>query len=344
MGNHKKQGIKSPCDNKLGIGHAWVKERFITPCPPMQTIWEEAKVTFPDGHTETKWKSRIFVPSTVFDNQKLLENDPDYIIRLASLPEAERNALLYGDWDTFSGQVFTEWRNDGEHYDDRKQTHVVSPFKVPQDWSIWCALDWGYSKPFSVGWYAIDHDRRMYRIREYYGCTGTPNTGIKLEPSLVAQKIREIEADDPNLKGKVIHRIGDPAIWQSDGTESIGDLMGRQGVHFEKGDHARISGKMQCHHRLTFDENGVPMFYCFSTCKHFIRTVPALVYDESDVEDIDTDGEDHIYDEWRYVCMANPIAPPVKKIEKVKPYDPLETPLDRIINGSRYDNYEAYRI
>ena len=330
--------------NPGGIGHAWVKERFITPCPPMQTIWEEAKVTFPDGHTETKWKSRIFVPSTVFDNQKLLENDPDYIIRLASLPEAERNALLYGDWDTFSGQVFTEWRNDGEHYDDRKQTHVISPFKVPQDWSIWCALDWGYSKPFSVGWYAIDHDRRMYRIREYYGCTGTPNTGIKLEPSLVAQKIREIEADDPNLKGKVIHRIGDPAIWQSDGTESIGDLMGRQGVHFEKGDHARISGKMQCHHRLTFDENGVPMFYCFSTCKHFIRTVPALVYDESDVEDIDTDGEDHIYDEWRYVCMANPIAPPVKKIEKVKPYDPLETPLDRIINGSRYDNYEAYRI
>ena len=330
--------------NPGGIGHSWVKERFITPRPPMQTIWEEASVTFPDGHVETKWKSRIFVPSTVFDNQKLLENDPDYIMRLASLPEAERNALLYGDWDTFSGQVFTEWRNDGEHHEDRKNTHVISPFKVPQDWSIWCSIDWGYSKPFSVGWYAIDHDRRMYRIREYYGCTGTPNTGIKLEPSLVAQKIRDIESDDPNLKGKTIHRIGDPAIWQSDGTESIGDLMGRQGVYFEKGDHARISGKMQCHHRLTFDENAVPMFYCFSTCKHFIRTVPALVYDESDVEDIDTDGEDHIYDEWRYVCMANPIAPPIRKIEKVKPYDPLETPLDRIINGSRYDNYEAYRI
>lgn len=330
--------------NPGGIGHSWVKERFITPSVPLKTIWEDAEIRYPDGHTETKWRSRIFVPSTVFDNQILLENDPEYLMRLASLPEAERNALLYGDWDTFSGQVFTEWRNDPDHHADRKHTHVVSPFKVPDEWSIWCSIDWGYSKPFSVGWYAIDHDRRMYRIREYYGCTGTPNTGIKLEPSLVAQKIREIEADDPNLKGKVIHRIGDPAIWQSDGTESIGDLMGRQGVYFEKGDHARISGKMQCHHRLTFDENAVPMFYCFSTCKHFIRTVPALVYDESDVEDIDTDGEDHIYDEWRYVCMANPIAPPVKKIEKVKPHDPLETPLDRIINGSRYDNYEAYRI
>ena len=68
------------------------------------------------------------------------------------------------------------------------------------------------------------------------------------------------------------------------------------------------------------------------------------MYDEKDVEDIDTDGEDHIYDEWRYVCMSNPIAPPEKKEPKVKPYDPLETPLDRIINGSRYDQYQVYRL
>lgn len=331
--------------NPGGIGHSWVKERFITPSVPMKTIWENAEIRFPDGHTEKKWRSRIFVPSTVFDNKVLLENDPEYLMRLASLPEAERNALLYGDWDTFSGQVFSEWRNDPDHRGDRISTHVIDPFPIPKSWSIWCGLDWGYTRPFSVAWYAVDHDRRMYRIREYYGCTGTPNTGVKLEPSVVAQKIREIEADDPNLKDRMIHRVGDPAIWQSDGTESIGDLMQRNGVYFEKGDHARISGKMQCHYRLRFDENGIPMFYTFSTCKHFIRTIPALVYDEKDVEDIDTDGEDHIYDEWRYVCMRNPIAPPIEEKPKIKPYDPLETPLDRIINGSsRYDQYQAYRI
>ena len=331
--------------NPGGIGHSWVKERFITAMEPLHTIWDNAKIVFPDGHVEDRWKSRIFVPSTVFDNKKLLENDPDYITRLAAMPEAERKALLYGDWDSFSGQVFTEWRNNPDHYADRRNTHVISPFLIPESWSIWCGLDWGYAKPFSVAWYAVDHDGRMYRIREYYGCTGTPNTGVKLEPTVVAHKIREIEADDPNLKGRTIHRVGDPAIWQSDGTESIGDLMERQHVYFERGDHARISGKMQCHHRLTFDEDGIPMFYCFDTCKHFIRTVPALVYDETDVEDIDTDGEDHIYDEWRYVCMKNPIAPPVKVIMKPKPYDPLETPFDRIWqNGNRYDNYEIYRI
>lgn len=69
--------------------------------------------------------------------------------------------------------------------------------------------------------------------------------------------------------------------------------MERERVYFDRGDHARIDGKMQVHHRLAFDEYGVPMLYVFNTCKHFIRTVPNLVYDEKDVEDIDTDGEDH---------------------------------------------------
>ena len=93
--------------------------------------------------------------------------------------------------------------------------------------------------------------------------------------------------------GKRIFGVGDPAIWQSDGTESIGALMERERVYFEKGDHARINGKMQVHHRLAFDEDGRPMLYVFDTCKHFIRTVPNLVYSETDVEDVDTDGEDH---------------------------------------------------
>lgn len=325
--------------NPGGIGHAWVKERFITPAPPMQTIWDKVKVRFPDGHEEARWKSRVFVPSTVFDNQILLNNDPEYLTRLASLPDAEKKALLYGDWDSFTGQVFTEWRNDPEHYADRLNTHVIRPFKVPPEWNVWCAMDWGYAKPFSVGWYAVDHDRRLYRIREYYGCSGTPNEGVKLNPTEVALEIRRIEAEDPNLKGRTIHRVADPAIWGSDGTESIGALMERQRVYFERGDNTRLPGKMQVHHRLHFDESGIPLLYIFSTCVHFIRTVPSLVYSQSNVEDVDTAGEDHIYDELRYVCMKNPVAPPKIEPPKPKPYDPLSTDDDR-----KPDRYEFYRI
>lgn len=325
--------------NPGGVGHGWVKERFITAAPPMQPISEEVVWRQPDGAEVRSTQKRIFVPSSVFDNPALLQNDPQYVQRLASMPEAERNALLYGDWNTFSGQVFTEWRNDSNHYADHKHTHVIDPFPIPEYWTIWCGLDWGYSRPFSVGWYAVGPERRMFRIRELYGCTGTPNTGVKWEPSEVARKIKEIEAEDVNLKGRKIYRVGDPAIWGSDGTESIGALMERERVYFEKGDNTRIDGKMQLHHRLAFDEEGRPMLYVFNTCKHFIRTVPNLVYDETNVEDIDTDGEDHIYDECRYVCMKNPITPRPRTIVIPRPYDPL----DLAQSVKPYDRYEFYR-
>ena len=155
----------------------------------------------------------------------------------------------------------------------------------------------------------------------------------------MAQKIKEIEAEDPNLKGKRIHRIGDPAIWGSQSGESIGALFERQRVYWDKGDHARIQGKMQMHHRLAFDENGRPMLYVFSSCKNFIRTIPALVYDDSNVEDINTDGEDHIYDECRYVLMANPIAPRPQTARKVQEYSPLD-----LNDEIKYERYDWFRM
>lgn len=325
--------------NPGGVGHGWVKERFITAAPAMTPIKEVVEWRRPDGTIEKGERWRIFVPSSVFDNPALLDNDPTYLHKLASMPEADRNALLYGDWDTFSGQVFTEWVNDSSHYEDRRYTHVIKPFIVPDSWSIWCGLDWGYSRPFSVGWYAVDHNRRIYRIRELYGCTGTPNQGVKWEPSQVGREIKRIEAEDPNLKGRKIYRVGDPAIWGSDGTESVGALLERERVYFERGDHARIDGKMQVHHRLAFDEHGIPMLYVFNTCKHFIRTVPNLVYSETNVEDINTDGEDHIYDELRYVCMKNPIAARMHVPPKPQLYDPLSADVDY----TGYDRYDFYR-
>lgn len=311
--------------NPGGVGHGWVKDRFISAAPPMTRITETIPVIFPDGRTEQRKKHRIFVPSTVFDNAELMENDPDYVARLASMPEADKQALLYGNWDSFSGQVFTEWRNDPAHYQDGLWTHVIEPFKIPASWKLYRGFDFGYARPFSVGWYAVDHDNRIYRIRELYGCTGAPNVGVKWEPARIASEIRRIEQDDPNLKGRTIHGIADPAIRKAEMGESVAEIMERAGIYFDPGDHQRIAGKMQLHHRLAFDEDGRPLLYIFSTCKHCIRTLPALVYDESDVEDIDTDGEDHIYDELRYVAMENPVNPLIQHTEPPDQYNPLDT-------------------
>ena len=311
--------------NPGGVGHGWVKERFITAAVPGNTIYTSEDIVTPEGQKMRVKSSRIFIPSTVFDNKELLKNDPQYLARLAILPEAERNALLYGDWDSFSGQVFMEWRNDPVHYKDRRQTHVIEPFRIPSGWKICRGFDWGYSKPFSVGWYAVDYSGRMYRIRELYGCTGVPNVGVKWTAQEVAKKIREIETTDENIKGRRVWALADPAIFAQDGGESIADMMAKEGVYFDKADHTRIAGKMQMHYRFAFDEEEKPMLYIFNTCRHFIRTIPALVYDDTDVEDIDTDTEDHIYDECRYVCMANPLPPRENMLQKhIIKDDPLD--------------------
>ena len=107
-------------------------------------------------------------------------------------------------------------------------------------------------------------------------------------------------------------------------------------MYFDKGDHARIDGKMQVHNRLAFDESGVPMLYVFSTCRHFIRTLPSLVYDERRVEDINSEGEDHIYDELRYVCMENPIAKAAPRTITKPAYSPLSVDI-------RYQPYGWYK-
>ncbi len=309
--------------NPGGVGHAWVKERFITAAPPLTTHWRRLELTKPDGETETRWASSVFVPASVFDNEALLKNDPGYLTRLAAMPEAEKKALLYGDWESFSGQVFAEWRDLPEHYADRLGTHVIEPFPIPADWGLICGLDWGYSRPFSVGWYAVDHEGRLYRVRELYGCAGSPNVGVKWEPGELARAIRRVEEEDPNLRGRRIRRVGDPAIWGSDGTESIGAILERERLYFERGRHERLMGKMQVHHRLAFDERGLPGLCVFRTCRHFIRTLPALVYSETDVEDVDTTGEDHAYDELRYVCMERPVAPPRRTAPARPAWDPL---------------------
>lgn len=326
--------------NPGGIGHGWVKARYVTAGPPMTTLWEGIEIRFPDGHREPRYRSRVFVPASVFDNPALLGNDPSYVDKLALMSPAERDALLYGSWDSFEGQVFVEWQNDPDRYEDHVETHVIAPFRVPANWRVWRGFDWGYSRPFSVGWYAVDHDGRLYRIRELYGCDGTPNRGIRWEPAKLAREIRRIEAEDPNLRERHIRGVADPAIFSSSGTESVAVLMEREGVYWDPGDHNRTAGLAQVHHRMAFDDEGRPMLYVFSTCRHFIRTVPSLVYDETDVEDVDTDGEDHIYDELRYVCMANPIAPRLAQRRRVMVWDPLnQDPLHQRRTAGTNDFY-----
>lgn len=284
--------------NPGGVGHHWVKRLFV------DKIYREKE----------RPEDYVFIPARVYDNKVFMERDPDYVAQLESLPEKRRRAMLLGDWTSIEGAFFEEFMDAPDHYQDRQWTHVIAPFEIPDGWKIYRSFDWGYAKPFSCAWWAVDYDGVIYRILEFYGCTGTPNEGVRWTPPQVFAEIHKIETEHPYLKGRNIQGVADPAIWNAETGESIADTAARHQVFFQKGDHQRIAGWMQCHYRMQMDENGFPMMYVFSNCKAFIRTIPALQYDTHKVEDLDTDNEDHVADEFRYFCMTRPIKPrkPVK--------------------------------
>ena len=324
--------------NPGGVGHGWVKDRFITSGKPMTTIWEKVQVARPDGNLETKYRSRIFVPSSVFDNKILLDNDPDYLIRLASMPEAERRALLYGDWDSYSGQFFAEWRDSPDPtmcskagitveqaLVQRRFTHVIEPFDIPRHWTFMRSYDFGYNKPFAMNYYACDPDGVIYMVAEYYGCTGVPDEGVKWTPDEQFRRFREFEDAHPLLRGRrFVDSVADPSIWDTSRGESVAETAQRHGIYFTPGDNARINGWMQVRYRLQLDSNGYPRLYVFDTCKAARRTMPLLLFSETHPEDCDTKMEDHLQDSLRYLCMSRPIAPIITDVKKVILSDPLD--------------------
>jgi len=299
--------------NPGGIGHSWVKDRFVDIAPP--------RTPFIDPRTGL---SRVFIPGVVQDNLALMENDPGYIQRLEALPEIDRRRYLLGDWSVFEGQVFS---------DLNPRWHQCEPFELPRDWEYFGCLDWGFMKPFSYGVYAIDYDDVLYRVMEWYGCKeGEVDRGIRMVASDVADEILERES---KLGVKVKWRIADPSIFSTlpkfRHREAIGKRLFEdfeaRGVYFEKADNERVQGWNQVHMRFQVDREADPetgeitseqsRFYAFSDQFHFWRVMPEIQSDRRNLEDIDTRQEDHIPDELRYACMARQVKPkrlPAKEV------------------------------
>ena len=303
-------------------GHQWVKRLFID---KQYRAGEN-----PDDY--------MFIQSLVTDNKALLASQPDYIKQLEALPEKLRKAWLEGDWNIFSGQFFEDFRDTPdlelchkagitpeEALTQRRFTHVIEPFDIPRGWNIMRSYDFGYNKPFSLGYWAIDYDGVLYRLMDVYGCTQTPDEGVKWTPDEQFKHFSEIERTHPWLKGrKIVDSVADPAIWDSSRGESIAETAMRYGIYFTPGDNERIAGWMQVHYRMQFDQNGYPRMYFFSGCKAARRTLPLMMYSETHPEDLDTKLEDHCPDEIRYMCMSRPIKPIVPVERKVILSDPLD--------------------
>ena len=303
-------------------GHAYIKRIFI------DKKYEEGEI--PEDYT--------FIQSLVTDNKVLMDSQPDYIKQLEALPPKLRDAWLYGRWDIYEGQFFEEFRETPdvdlchkagitpeEALVQRRFTHVIEPFEIPRGWNIMRSYDFGYNKPWSLGYWAVDYDGVLYRIMDVYGWNGNANEGNKWNPDEQFRYIAELESSHPWLKGrKIVDSVADPAIWDASKGESIAETAMRYGIYFNPGDNKRIAGWMQFHYRLQFDENGYPRMYFFKNCETAKRTIPLMMYSQTHPEDIDTELEDHCPDEIRYMCMSRPIKPVIAKEKEIIFSDPLD--------------------
>jgi hypothetical protein len=298
--------MKTTC-NPGGPGHQWVKARYGLVGRPKTPIIKEIHVENPFTK-KIVTRTRAFIPSKVVDN-KFIDQER-YVAGLQQTGSAQLvDAWLHGDWDVIQGAFFDCWNYE---------KHVVKPFEIPDTWLRFRSGDWGSAKPFSIGWWAVASDDHngiprgaLIRYREWYGSTGQPNTGLKYTAEQVALGI--LERESAKERTQIKYSTLDPAAFAQDGGPSIAERMAVKGVNWSRADNKRVSRKGAMggwdQMRARMVGTGRPMIYCFDTCLDSIRTIPALQHDPDNLEDLDTDGEDHAGDEWRYACMSRPWIP-----------------------------------
>lgn len=287
--------------NPFGAGHGWVKHRFIK---EDEHQWHSGEV-----HTDAKGNKRCFIHIDLEDNRAMLESAPEYLDELDSIENpALRRAWRYGDWDIVVGGFLQGvWDAD---------IHVVDDFTIPSNWRRWRAMDWGTAHPYSVGWYARDPKTGdTYRYRELYGWGGKPDVGTQESAEEVATRILQIE--EAEKKAGIIFKKNpaDTNLWGNTGLRRAGlnytpaEAMRDVGVKWlpvQKGPGSRVAGAQVVKQHLIRARNGENGgFYVFRSCSHFLRTVPIIMPDANNWEDVDTDMEDHVWDEFRYSLVSH---------------------------------------
>ena len=257
--------------NPGGVGHGWVKRLFIDK-------------NYREGESPEDYR---FIPALVYDNAPLLESNPDYVKQLEMLPEELRRAWLFGEWDVFAGQFFTE-------FDER--IHSAS-LTLPKNAERYCALDYGLDMLAAL-FIAVDEKGRAYVYDEIY------ESGLIV--SEAAEKIRR------KSEGEMIY-IAPSDLWsrQKDSGKSIAELFAEGGVYLTRLCPERISGWLALKEWLKTDENGRAMMQIDVKCKNLLRTLPLLMHDARRQGDAATEPHEitHAPDALRYfasfrVCTA----------------------------------------
>lgn len=296
--------------NPGGPSHLYLKEGWIDPAPP-ETMFER-EVELRSGRKALK--TRVFIPARMEDNEYI---DTEYEAQFVDMPEWKIQQLVDGDWNVVPGAYF-------DCFDSRK--HVIQPFTVPKWWRRYRSCDWGFRTPFSIGEWVVSDGTEviqkdgtsvwypagsLIRVWEWYGAAEKGhNVGLKIDALDVGQEV-------VRSRGKCSVGPMDPSAWRADMGPSMAEKFHRAGCGFFKADNQREAGWQEMYRRINHD-----MLYVFETCRDFQRTVPGLVADPNNPNDVLKQGEDHVGDDTRYMCMARPL-----EKEKPEPKRPKDDPL-----------------
>lgn len=306
------------------IGHGWVKRRFVDPAPL------GGKIIIGRGKIK-----RIFIFATQADNPHI---DPTYKNSLEALPEAEKNAKLYGSFDAYLGQVFEEFRD--KHYETEPDNaiHVIEPFDIPKFWPRITIGDWGFAAMTYVLHAAISPDKKVYvYLEQHWRKTKIEEWAPEVKYIIDRDKPKQVVfcrsvAQDRGQEHTVYQQISDALGISIDLSQNTSGsrISGKALLHEylrwkpkkfpERSQHAykpdyaqwllRNKGELDYkNYLLQFAppevETNLPKLQIFNTCPLLINAIKACVYAKSKdgipAEDVaEFDGDDP-YDAIRYL-------------------------------------------
>jgi hypothetical protein len=284
--------MKRGANENFSLGDPqWVKRRFVDPAPTGKVVIEK-ELELQSG--EKVVRTRMYYPATLYDNP-----DPifirNYDIQLANAPMHIQQALRYGSWEVTEGSFFGgDWR---------QKLHVCEPFEIPPHWPIFRSMDWGFKQPGNIHWYAMDDEDNLFVIRE-----------LRFEGQIdiaVAKAAREVEKSMDLWKDhrSTISGWADTQLWEMRGAtlKSMAQVFQEMGVPWKQADkRSRQRNAQLVLKRLRDHSEGTttPGLVFFSTCRHAIRTIPAIQTSQTNTEEPAKGGDDHAYDSISYGCAG----------------------------------------
>lgn len=267
--------------NPGGIGHAWVKRLFIDR----------------DYRAGEDPGDYAFISASVFDNPALTEGDPGYVKALESLPPKLRDAWLYGKWDAFAGQFFSEFC---------AERHIISPSdadsRVRSGCESFISFDYGFDMLAAL-WISVSPDGSLVVYREL--CI----PGLTL--SAAARAIVD------NMRERCSFCVASPDLWnrrQDSGLSGVEIMSSVPGLPpLRRADDRRIPGWNALREYLS-PSDGRPGLTISSSCTELIRCMSALLFSKDGTEDAASEPHSvtHAPEALRYGVMQK-IALPAQR-------------------------------